>query len=102
MNGSNEAFENLIWIGRTHVLALVGSLLVGAALLRLTGWGRQFRLLAGDYFSPRRDWRPLAMAAGELPQAIVVSVGHRSTLQAFHTRRLRLEGQARWRLDDGA
>jgi putative ATP-binding cassette transporter len=66
MNWSQEALESLIWIGRTYVLALVGTLLVGSALMRLTGWGRQFRRLAGDYFSPRRDWRPLAMAAGVL------------------------------------
>ncbi|HNG81395.1 MAG TPA: ABC transporter ATP-binding protein/permease, partial [Burkholderiaceae bacterium] len=37
----------------------------------------------------------------QLPEAIVVSVGHRSTLHAFHTRRLLLEGQARWRLEAG-
>lgn len=66
MNWSNEALESLIWIGRTYLLALVGALLVGAALVRLTGWGGQFWRLAGAYFSPRRDWRPLAMAAGVL------------------------------------
>jgi putative ATP-binding cassette transporter len=34
----------------------------------------------------------------ELPEAIVVSVGHRSTLQPFHTQRLQLTGDARWTL----
>ncbi len=33
-----------------------------------------------------------------LPEAIVVSVGHRSTLHAFHTHRLHLEGDTRWQL----
>lgn len=66
MNWSQEALESLIWIGRTYLLALVGALLVGTALARLTSWGRQFRRLAGNYFSPRRDWRPLAMAAAVL------------------------------------
>jgi putative ATP-binding cassette transporter len=27
---------------------------------------------------------------------MLVSVGHRSTLAAFHTHRLELQGQARW------
>lgn len=66
MNWSQQALESLIWIGRTYLLALAGSLLVGAALVRLTGWGRQFWRLAGEYFAPRRDWRPLLMAAGVL------------------------------------
>jgi putative ATP-binding cassette transporter len=34
----------------------------------------------------------------ELPDCIVVSVGHRRTLHAFHTQRLQLEGEARWTL----
>ncbi|HNG81396.1 MAG TPA: SbmA/BacA-like family transporter, partial [Burkholderiaceae bacterium] len=66
MNWSNEALESLIWIGRTYLLALAGALLVGAVLVRVTGWGRQFWRLAGAYFSLRRDWRPAAMAAGVL------------------------------------
>jgi putative ATP-binding cassette transporter len=36
----------------------------------------------------------------ELPQAIVVSVGHRSTLHSFHSRRLFLLGGSRWALED--
>ena len=34
----------------------------------------------------------------ELPQAILVSVGHRSTLDAFHDQYLQLEGTGSWRL----
>ncbi len=33
----------------------------------------------------------------ELPSAAFVSVGHRSTLRAYHTKRLLLEGNTRWR-----
>jgi putative ATP-binding cassette transporter len=33
----------------------------------------------------------------ELPDCILVSVGHRSTLAAFHTDRLDLDGEGRWR-----
>jgi putative ATP-binding cassette transporter len=35
----------------------------------------------------------------ELPTAMLVSVGHRSTLNAHHTQRLELLGDARWRVD---
>ena len=35
----------------------------------------------------------------ELPKAAIISVGHRSSLNAFHESRLVLEGAGRWRLD---
>jgi vitamin B12/bleomycin/antimicrobial peptide transport system ATP-binding/permease protein len=34
----------------------------------------------------------------ELPDLVLVSVGHRSSLEAFHSRRLDLEGEGRWGL----
>ncbi len=34
----------------------------------------------------------------ELPDCMIVSVGHRSTLDGFHTHRLQLEGGGRWTL----
>jgi putative ATP-binding cassette transporter len=34
----------------------------------------------------------------ELPDTVVVSVGHRSTLQRFHAERLELLGEGRWRV----
>jgi len=34
----------------------------------------------------------------ELPQCMLVSVGHRNTLNAFHTQRLQLQADGRWRL----
>ena len=39
-----------------------------------------------------------SLLRSELAQTIVVSVGHRSTLNAFHTQRLQLEAEARWTL----
>jgi vitamin B12/bleomycin/antimicrobial peptide transport system ATP-binding/permease protein len=35
----------------------------------------------------------------ELPELVLVSVGHRSSLESFHSRRLDLEGEGRWRAD---
>lgn len=66
MQWQQQGLESLVWIGRTYVLVLVAFALVGAGVVRLTGWGRQFRQLAGPYFAPRRDWRPLALAAAIL------------------------------------
>jgi putative ATP-binding cassette transporter len=34
----------------------------------------------------------------ELPETVVVSVGHRSTLNQFHDERLELLGEGRWRV----
>lgn len=35
-----------------------------------------------------------------LPDAILISVGHRSSLLGFHTQELQLLGQGKWRLHD--
>ena len=35
----------------------------------------------------------------ELPETVIVSVGHRSTLTRFHTRQLELTGDGNWRYD---
>jgi putative ATP-binding cassette transporter len=35
----------------------------------------------------------------ELPNAGIISVGHRSSLIAFHETRLVLEGEGRWRVE---
>jgi len=35
-----------------------------------------------------------------LPDAVIVSVGHRSTLDAFHDRVLELRGEGRWVVSD--
>ena len=37
-----------------------------------------------------------------LPEAILVSVGHRSSLLAFHSRALDLQGAGRWKLSEAA
>lgn len=70
MNWSQQGIESLVWIGQTYLLSLLGTLLVGAVLVRITVWGRQFWRLAGEYFRLRRDARPVLMAAGVLLLAI--------------------------------
>ncbi|MBN8508327.1 MAG: ABC transporter ATP-binding protein/permease [Burkholderiales bacterium] len=67
---SQQWLESLVWIARTYLFVLVGFALVAAGLGRFTRWGRQFVRLAGSYFDPRRDWRPLAAAALVLLLAI--------------------------------
>ncbi|MFJ2982007.1 MULTISPECIES: ABC transporter ATP-binding protein/permease [unclassified Pseudomonas] len=39
-----------------------------------------------------------ALLRNEMPQTLLVSVGHRSTLAAFHTHRLEVDGQGGWSL----
>ena len=60
---AEQWLESLVWIGRTYLFVIVGFAAAAAALGRFTRWGRQFVRLAGTYFDPRRDWRPLAAAA---------------------------------------
>lgn len=63
MQWQTQWLESLAWIGRTYLLVLVGFAVVATLLARVTSWGRQFWQLAGPYFAPRRDWRPLAGVA---------------------------------------
>lgn len=39
-----------------------------------------------------------ALLRSEMPSALLVSVGHRSTLAAFHTHRLEVDGHGGWSL----
>src|SRR4051812_28325321 len=58
-----EWVNSTVWIGRTFLLAGLGFWVVLFLLTRFTRWGRQFRELAGPYFSLRRSWRPAAAFA---------------------------------------
>lgn len=60
---THEWIDSGVWIARTYLFVLLGVVVVGAGLGRFTRWGRQFRRLAGTFFDPRRDWRPLATVA---------------------------------------
>ena len=59
MDWSHELVASLIWLGEAFVLSMIG-LTIGIVLIaRLTVWGRQFRRLTWEYFSPRRSKQPL-------------------------------------------
>ena len=70
MQWQQQWIDSLVWIARTYLVVLIGFVLAAAALARLTGWGRQFWRLAGPYFAPRRDGRPLALVAAILLLAV--------------------------------
>lgn len=63
MQWQEQWIDSLAWIARTYLIVLLGFVVVAAILARVTVWGRQFWRLAGPYFAPRRDWRPLAGVA---------------------------------------
>jgi vitamin B12/bleomycin/antimicrobial peptide transport system ATP-binding/permease protein len=58
---STEWLNSLVWIAGVTVLAVLGSAVVLALVVRVTRWGRQFRRLAYPYFVPRggQGWGPL-------------------------------------------
>ena len=58
MDWNNELLASLSWLAQAFVLSLAGLALAVVALARLTVWGRQFRRITADYFSPRRSVAP--------------------------------------------
>ncbi len=63
MDWNNELLASLSWLAQAFVLSLAGLALAVVALARLTVWGRQFRRITADYFSPRRSVLPLVWLA---------------------------------------
>ena len=63
MQWQHQWTDSLIWIARTWLFAGIGMAATLAVVTRSTRWGRQFRELAGPYFTPRRSWRPLGALA---------------------------------------
>ncbi len=63
MDWNQLLIDSGVWLLQAYLITTI----VGAAavwvLARRTVWGRQFWALAAGYFSPRRDWRPLAALA---------------------------------------
>lgn len=58
MDWSQELLTSLIWLGKTFFFSLIGLALTTLALSRFTVWGRQFRQITWEYFSPSRSWIP--------------------------------------------
>ena len=63
MDWNNELLASLVWLAQAFVLSLAGLALAVVALARFTVWGRQFRRITADYFSPRRSALPLGWLA---------------------------------------
>ena len=60
MNWDTALIESGVWLVQAYSITLVLSAITIWGLARFTVWGRQFWNLAAEYFSPRRNWRPLA------------------------------------------
>jgi putative ATP-binding cassette transporter len=59
MDWSRELVASLTWLAQAFVISIIG-MTVGIVLIaRFTVWGRQFRRLTWEYFSPRRSKKPL-------------------------------------------
>jgi putative ATP-binding cassette transporter len=63
MNWNSVLMDSGIWLVQAYAVTLLLAAATVWGLARFTVWGRQFWALAADYFSPRRNWRPLAMLA---------------------------------------
>ncbi len=63
MDWNNALLDSGIWLAKAYVVTIATATALVWLLSRRTNWGRQFSALAAGYFSPRRDWRPLATLA---------------------------------------
>ncbi|HUG59327.1 MAG TPA: ABC transporter ATP-binding protein/permease [Candidimonas sp.] len=60
MNLNDALMNSGVWLLQAYLVTVVLAAATIWGLARFSVWGRQFWSLAGGYFSPRRDWRPLA------------------------------------------
>lgn len=63
MNWNNALVDSGLWVVQAYSITLVLAALIVWILARFTVWGQHFWQLSAEYFSPRRNWRPLAMLA---------------------------------------
>lgn len=63
MNWTQELINSAIWLAQVYVVTLICFGLTVWFLARRTVWGRQFWQLSGDYFAPRRSWKPILTIA---------------------------------------
>ncbi|MGP1615544.1 MAG: ABC transporter ATP-binding protein/permease, partial [Pollutimonas bauzanensis] len=60
MNLNKALMDSGMWLAQAYLITVVLAAASIWGLARFTVWGRQFWSLTADYFSPRRNWRPLA------------------------------------------
>ncbi|UYO94910.1 ABC transporter ATP-binding protein/permease [Pollutimonas sp. M17] len=63
MDWNNALMDSGIWLVQAYAITVALAAAIIWGLTRFTVWGRQFWALAAEYFSPRRNWRPLAALA---------------------------------------
>lgn len=63
MDWNRVLLDSGIWLVQAYAITLALAAATVWGLARFTVWGRQFWALAAEYFSPRRNWRPLAALA---------------------------------------
>ncbi len=63
MQWQDTLIESGLWLVKAYVLTLLAGAAATWALTRFTRWGRQFWHLSAAFFSPRRNWRPVAVVA---------------------------------------
>lgn len=60
MNLDKALLDSGMWLIQAYLITVVLSAATIWGLAKFTVWGRQFWSLTAAFFSPRRDWRPLA------------------------------------------
>ncbi|WP_322994652.1 ABC transporter ATP-binding protein/permease [Castellaniella sp.] len=63
MAWQDTLLESGLWLLKAYVLTLLAGTAAIWCLQRFTRWGNQFWRLTAAFFSPRRNWRPLAGVA---------------------------------------
>lgn len=86
----NEPWSHILSVGEQQRIAFARALLVKPALL--------FMDEASSALDESSEATLYALLKARLPATILVSVGHRSTLQPFHSRLLRWQEGGHWQL----
>ncbi|HEY6529652.1 MAG TPA: ABC transporter ATP-binding protein/permease [Cellvibrionaceae bacterium] len=71
MNWSEEIVTSLLWLIKAFVISGVAFVLVFGAVLKFTSGGKDFLRLSGEYFSPKRNKKPLLLLAGVIVLALI-------------------------------
>lgn len=63
MNWNHALSDSGLWIAQAYGITVILGIPIVWLIKRFTVWGGQFWKISAAYFSPRRNWRPLAMLA---------------------------------------